>query len=38
MQGTDGIKDAFIEWLNENEDELPMSREELDEYMKNRTW
>ena len=35
---TDEIKDAFLKWLDENEDELPMSREELDEYMKNRTW
>ena len=35
---TDEIKDAFIKWLDDNEDELPMSREELDEYMKNRTW
>ena len=37
-QWTDEIKTAFIEWLDENQDELPMSREELDEYMKNRTW
>ncbi|MFW6277531.1 MAG: RraA family protein [Prolixibacteraceae bacterium] len=35
---TDEIKEAFLEWLDDNEDELPMSREELDEYMKNRTW
>ncbi|MBN1820388.1 MAG: RraA family protein [Prolixibacteraceae bacterium] len=35
---TDEIKDAFIKWLDDNPDELPMSREELDEYMKNRTW
>lgn len=37
-QWTDDIKQAFINWLDENEDSLPMSREELDEYMKNRTW
>ncbi len=37
-QWTDDIKEAFIKWLDENEDSLPMSREELDEYMKNRTW
>ena len=28
----------FLKWLDENEDSLPMSRKELDEYMKNRTW
>lgn len=37
-QWTDEIKNAFIKWLDNNEDQLPMSREELDEYMKNRTW
>ncbi|QGY45600.1 RraA family protein [Maribellus comscasis] len=37
-QWTEEIKSAFIKWLDENEDSLPMSREELDEYMKNRTW
>lgn len=35
---TDEIKQAFLKWLDKNEDSLPMSREELDEYMKNRTW
>ncbi len=35
---TDEIKDAFLKWLDNNPDEIPMSREELDEYMKNRTW
>lgn len=35
---TDDIKQAFLKWLDENEDNLPMSRKELDEYMKNRTW
>jgi regulator of RNase E activity RraA len=37
-QWTNEIKNAFIKWLDENEDTLPMSRSELDEYMKNRTW
>lgn len=37
-QWTEEIKAAFINWLDENPDEIPMSREELDEYMKNRTW
>ena len=35
---TDEIKNAFLKWLDENPGEIPMSREELDEYMKNRTW
>lgn len=35
---SDEIKQAFLKWLDENPDELPMSREELDEYMKSRTW
>ncbi|MGF1637195.1 MAG: RraA family protein [Cyclobacteriaceae bacterium] len=35
---TDAIKDDFIKWLDQNPDLLPMSRQELDEYMKNRTW
>ncbi len=35
---SDDIKDAFLKWLDENPDEIPMSREELDEYMQNRTW
>lgn len=35
---TDEIKQAFLKWLDNNKDNLPMSRKELDEYMKNRTW
>ena len=35
---SDDIKEAFLKWIDKNEDSLPMSREELDEYMKNRTW
>lgn len=37
-QWSDDIKEAFLKWIDENRDYLPMSREELDEYMKNRTW
>ena len=37
-QWTDEIKQAFLKWLDDNEDSLPMSRTELDEYMKSRTW
>ena len=35
---TEEIKNAFLKWLDENPNEIPMSREELDDYMKNRTW
>lgn len=37
-QWTDEIKEDFLKWLDSNADKLPMSRAELDEYMKNRTW
>ncbi len=37
-QWSDDIKDAFLKWIDANPDALPMSRKELDEYMKNRTW
>jgi 4-hydroxy-4-methyl-2-oxoglutarate aldolase len=37
-QWTDAIKQDFLKWLDENPDLLPMSRKELDEFMKNRTW
>jgi regulator of RNase E activity RraA len=36
-QWTDEIKKDFLKWLNEQKT-LPMSRKELDEYMKSRTW
>ena len=35
---SDDIKQAFLKWIDENEDLLPMSRTELDAYMKSRTW
>lgn len=38
QQWTDAIKKDFLSWLDKNPDKLPMSRQELDEYMKNRTW
>lgn len=37
-QWTDEIKKDFLKWLDENPDKLPMSRQELDQFMKNRTW
>lgn len=35
---SDEIKVDFLQWIDENPELLPMSREELDEYMNNRTW
>ncbi len=35
---SDEIKQDFLNWIDQNPDQLPMSREELDEYLKNRTW
>lgn len=37
-QWTDEIKKDFIRWLDENPGKLPMSRQELDQFMKDRTW
>lgn len=35
---TEEIKTAFLKWLDSNPKELPMSRKDLDEFMKGRTW
>lgn len=35
---SDEIKEDFRKWIDDNPDLLPMSRQELDEYLKNRTW
>ncbi len=35
---SDDIKEAFLKWVDANPDKVPMSKEELDEYLKNRTW
>jgi regulator of RNase E activity RraA len=37
-QWTDSIKEDFLKWIKENPDLLPMSKDELDKFMKNRTW
>ncbi|WP_276501911.1 RraA family protein [Terrimonas pollutisoli] len=37
-QWTDKIKEDFLQWLNKHPEEVPMTRTQLDEYMKNRTW
>ncbi|MBE7172554.1 MAG: RraA family protein [Williamsia sp.] len=36
-QWTDTIKKDFLQWLDTQKN-LPMSRKELDDYMKSRTW
>lgn len=35
---TEVIKTDFLNWIEENQDKLPMSKEELDNYLKTRTW
>ena len=37
-QWTDEIKKDFLRWLDENPGKLPMTREELDKFMKDRNW
>jgi hypothetical protein len=32
------IKDDFLKWVNDNPTLLPMSRAELDKFMKDRNW
>ena len=35
---TDEIKQNFLAWIDDNPDKLPMTRAELDEFLKDRTW
>jgi 4-hydroxy-4-methyl-2-oxoglutarate aldolase len=37
-QWSDEIKAAFLEWFKNNPNDLPMTREALDDYLKDRTW
>ena len=37
-QWTDEIKKDFLKWIDENPGKLPMSKAELDKFMKDRTW
>ena len=37
-QWTDEIKKDFLQWIKDNPDKLPMTREELDKFMKDRNW
>ena len=38
QQWTDEIKKDFLSWIDQNPSKLPMSRPELDAFMKKRTW
>jgi regulator of RNase E activity RraA len=35
---TDEIKKDFLQWTNDNPDKLPMTKAELDAYLKDRNW
>jgi regulator of RNase E activity RraA len=35
---SDDIERDFSQWLNERIDQLPVKREQIQEYLKNRTW
>lgn len=37
-QWTDEIKKDFLKWLDDNPGKLPMTRQELDKFMRDRTW
>ncbi len=37
-QWTDAIKQDFLQWVEKNPGEVPMTRAQLDEFMKKRTW
>jgi len=37
-QWTEEIKKDFMNWINENPGKLPMTREELDKFLKDRNW
>jgi len=37
-QWTDEIKKDFLQWIKDNPSKVPMSKEELDKFMKDRTW
>ena len=37
-QWTDEIKKDFLQWIKDNPSKVPMSQEELEKFMKDRTW
>lgn len=38
MQWTEEIKKDFLQWVKDNPGKVPMTKEELDKYLKERTW
>lgn len=38
MQWTEEIKKDFLQWVKDNPSKVPMTKEELDKYLKERTW
>ena len=37
-QWSDEIKKDFLKWIDENPSRVPMTKEELDKFLKDRTW
>lgn len=37
-QWTDAIKKDFLQWVTDNPAKVPMTKEELDRFLKDRTW
>lgn len=37
-QWTEEIKASFLKWIDANQGKIPMTRQELDEFLKGRTW
>lgn len=37
-QWTEEIKKDFLQWIKDNPDKVPMTKEELEKFMKDRTW
>jgi hypothetical protein len=35
---SEDIKKDFLQWINDNPSKVPMSKEQLDAYMKERNW
>jgi hypothetical protein len=35
---TEEIKKDFLQWIKDNPDKVPMTKEELDKFMKERNW
>jgi len=37
-QWTEDIKKDFLQWIKDNPAKVPMTKEELENFMKDRTW